>query len=305
MLVNGDTLAALFTNFRTLWEDAFLAASSINPYARYCTEVPSTTDTESYNWLGTVPKMSEWIDNRKLTGLAAYTYSIKNKHYEASLEVDRDSIEDDKYNLYRPRIQQLGQEAARFPTELAINALVAGGSNACYDGANFFSTTHSEEATGNQINTNTGTGVTLATVRADFLTARTRMGKLVDGRGRPMNLKPDLVMIPLDLQDVFEQLINTNLLALNSVAQSNNLFGAADIWIEGQLTSDVNDWYMMNTKQPVKPLIFQNRKSAEFVGVDNPSDSDVFNTRTFKYGVDARYNVGYGLWQMCQRVTNA
>lgn len=302
-VVTPDLLAALFTNFRTLWEDAFLAASTVNPYTRYATEVPSTTDTESYNWLGTVPKMSEWIDERKLSGLAFYNYSIKNKHYEASIEVDRDTIEDDKVNLIRPRIQQLAQEAARFPSELAIQTLVAGGSNAGYDGVNFFSTTHNEESTGNQINTNTGTGVTLAAIRADFITARTRMRRLMDGRGRVMNLAPDLVIIPPDLQDVFEQLINTNLLALNSVAQSNNLLGAADIVVESMLT-DVNDWFLMNTKMPVKPLIFQNRKAAEFVGVDNPSDSEVFNTRMFKYGVDARYNVGYGLWQMVQRVTN-
>lgn len=303
MIVNGDTISALFTNFRTLWEDAFLAASSVNPYDRYTTEVPSTTSSESYNWLGTVPKMSEWIDARKLSGLSAYTYSITNKHYEVSIEVDRDTIEDDKFNLIRPRIAQLAQEAARFPTELAITTLVAGGSNACYDGANFFSTTHSEEATGNQINTNTGTGTTLAQIRADFITARTRMRKLVDGRGRVMNLKPDLVIIPPDLQDVFEQLINTNLIANNSVAMSNNLAGAADILVES-LLSDVNDWFMMCTTQPVKALMFQNRKAPEFVGVDNPSDSEVFNMRQFKYGVDARFNVGYGYWQMCQRVTN-
>ena len=62
-VITSDFLAGLFTNFRVIWQDAFLAAAANNPYDRYCTVVPSGTDTESYNWLGTVPKMREWIAN--------------------------------------------------------------------------------------------------------------------------------------------------------------------------------------------------------------------------------------------------
>lgn len=300
-VVTADFLAALFTNYRVIWEEAFLAAASNNPYTRYCFEIPSNTDAESYNWLGTVPKMREWVDVRAPQGLNVFTYGLKNKHYEVTIEVDRDAIEDDKYNMIAPRIAQLGQEAARFPTEQAITTLVAAGTG--YDGVAFFATTHNEGSTGNQANTNTGTGVTLATVRADFLAARTAMRRTKDDFGRPMNLRPDLVLIPPDLQDVFEQLINTNLIANNSVGMSNNLFGAADIMVESLLT-DVSDWFLMDTKEIIKPLIFQNRKLPEFVAVTDVSDSNVFRTKQFQYGVDSRFNVGYGLWQLAQRVTN-
>jgi len=303
-VVTSDFLAGLFTNFRVIWEDAFLAASSAVDYERYCTIVPSETDTESYNWLGTVPKMSEWIDQRNLQGLVPSTYSLKNKHYEASIEVDRDTLEDDKYNLIRPRIQQLGQEAARYPAELAVTALVAGGSTACYDGANFFSASHSEDGSGTQSNTNTGTGTTLAQVRADFISARTAMRRTKDGKARPMNLRPDLVIVPPDLEDVFEQLIHTNMIALSSgTQQSNVLLNAADIMVDSLLT-DLNDWFLLCTRQPIKPLLFQWRKQPEFAAVNNPSDAEVFKTKKFAYGVDMRCSAGYGLWQMAQRITN-
>lgn len=303
-VVTSDFLGALFTSYRVLWEDAFLAAQSAVQYQRYCTIVPSDTDTESYNWLGSVPRMREWLDERALQGLGSYTYSLRNRHFESTIEVDRNTMEDDKYGLIRPRIVQLAQEAARFPSELAVTALVAGSSTAGYDGVNYFSASHTEESSGTQSNTNVGTGTTLAQVRADFIAARTAMRRTKDGAGRPMNLQPDLVIIPPDLEDVFEQLMHTNMIALSSGSQQSNvLLNAADILVDALLT-DTNDWYLLNTSQAMKPLIFQWRKQPEFVALDNPRDQEAFMRRKFFYGVDERCAAGFGLWQLAQKITN-
>lgn len=58
-------------------------------------------------------------------------------------------------------------------------------------------------------------------------------------------------------------------------------------------------WYLIDTAHVVKPVIFQNRQSADFVSKDSPTDDNVFMRKEFLYGVDARYNVGFGLWQLC------
>jgi phage major head subunit gpT-like protein len=58
-------------------------------------------------------------------------------------------------------------------------------------------------------------------------------------------------------------------------------------------------WFLMCTTRPIKPLLFQSRKRPEFVSKDKVTDDNVFNERMFQYGIDARYNVGYGFWQMC------
>lgn len=57
-------------------------------------------------------------------------------------------------------------------------------------------------------------------------------------------------------------------------------------------------WYLLCTSMPVKPLIFQKRKDYTFVSRDRDPDDNVFNRRSYQYGVDARVNVGYGLWQL-------
>ena len=57
-------------------------------------------------------------------------------------------------------------------------------------------------------------------------------------------------------------------------------------------------WFLLCTKRALKPVIFQLRKAWNFVAKDNPDDDNVFDNDEFKYGTDARYEVGYGFPQM-------
>lgn len=58
-------------------------------------------------------------------------------------------------------------------------------------------------------------------------------------------------------------------------------------------------WFLMDDRRALKPIIYQEREVASFVSLDNPTDPNVFNRKEFVYGVDGRWNVGYGFWQMC------
>jgi len=56
-------------------------------------------------------------------------------------------------------------------------------------------------------------------------------------------------------------------------------------------------WFLIDDTRALKPIIFQERKKAQFVAKDSPTDDNVFSRKKFAYGVDARYNVGFGFWQ--------
>lgn len=58
-------------------------------------------------------------------------------------------------------------------------------------------------------------------------------------------------------------------------------------------------WFLMDLSRAIKPIILQVRKEPEFVAQDNPQAENVFMRKKFRYGVDDRKNVGYGLWQLC------
>jgi len=57
-------------------------------------------------------------------------------------------------------------------------------------------------------------------------------------------------------------------------------------------------WYLLDLSRPIKPIILQVRKRPQFVAMDRPEDENAFMRKKFRYGVDDRKNVGYGLWQL-------
>ena len=57
-------------------------------------------------------------------------------------------------------------------------------------------------------------------------------------------------------------------------------------------------WFLLDVTRAIKPFIFQNRRPAQFVAKDDPTDTRVFMNKEFTYGVDMRCNAGYGLWQL-------
>lgn len=57
-------------------------------------------------------------------------------------------------------------------------------------------------------------------------------------------------------------------------------------------------WFLLATNALIKPIIFQDRKKPQFVSKDGQTDDNVFMQKKFIYGVDARRNVGYSMWQL-------
>jgi phage major head subunit gpT-like protein len=57
-------------------------------------------------------------------------------------------------------------------------------------------------------------------------------------------------------------------------------------------------WFLLDTSRPIKPLIWQEREPYDFQAVMRPNDYGVFMSDKYLYGVRARVNAGFGLWQM-------
>ena len=57
-------------------------------------------------------------------------------------------------------------------------------------------------------------------------------------------------------------------------------------------------WYLLDTSQPLKPMIYQNRKDMTFTSMTADTDEAVFMRNMYRYGIDGRSNVGFGFWQM-------
>lgn len=264
--------------------------------------VQSSADHEKFGWLGSVPQMKEFIDEKAPKGLLDHNFTITNVPYEATLKVDKFAIRNDQLGAVQIRIRDLASRAKTFPIKLLMDLLAAGDVGLCYDGLPFFSASHVEGLSGVQSNIVSGTGVTLAQVSADFTSARAKMMNLKDDQGEPMfedMIQQDLLVVcGTALQGVMEQMLNSTILPNNG---SNILYKAADISVSSRLSG--NDWYLLNRYGAVKPLVLQENMPISFAALEGQSDEG-FMRRFYLYGVEWYGNVGYGLWQKAVKIDN-
>lgn len=229
MIINEEGLATLHTAFNAAFTRGKFGAKST--YRDVAMVVPSTDTAEEYGWLGQMPRLRKWIGDRQVKNLSLSKYSIVNELFELTVGVPRTSIEDDKYGIYSPIMQQMGQSAAEHPDELIYSLLAAGFTTNGYDGVPFFSASH-------KIHEGTSLEATVSNL---------------------------------------------------TVAQGEEETGPA--------------WFMFDTSKAIRPLIFQERVPYDFTPLTNKNDPNVFWKDQYVYGVRARANAGFGLWQLAAACT--
>jgi phage major head subunit gpT-like protein len=218
MLINHGNLVRLFTGYKANFQRGWELVTPMHPTVSM--RVPSSTEIEEYDWLGVAPGMREWLGDRVIESLGSHGFTIKNRDWEQTIGVERNKIEDDRFGVYNPLFQRMGEAAALHKDELIFGDLVNNGGAADhlgYDGVSFFGATHPHEVNGTVSNVDTG-------------------------GGGPY-------------------------------------------------------WYLADFSSVLRPFIDQDRKAPQFVAKNAITDDNVFYRKEFHFGVDARYNVGYGLWQ--------
>ena len=273
-------------------------------FTELATRIPSTSDSETYRWLGTVPKMREWGTGRLAQGLRNETYSVENLKYEATIEVDRDEISDDQTGQIRVRVGELAQRAATHKDfligDLLINGETAGFNS--YDGVSFFNDAHVSGSSGSQDNllTYDATSTDEPTVDEFKAALKQAIGQMLafkDDQGEPMLISAASLVCAVPPSMLFTALeaINASLISNTS----NVLEGAARVISLPWLT-DQSKWYLLKTDGVVRPFIFQDREPIEFNALTEDSEES-FKREKFLYGVRARYRVTYGYWQFAVR----
>ncbi|MDD4985110.1 MAG: Mu-like prophage major head subunit gpT family protein [Dehalococcoidales bacterium] len=292
MLVNSDTLAAIRTNARAVFMTALGdLRANIGDWQDIATVFNSDTEKESYNWLGAAPPMQEWKDKRKLNGLRPFDYTLTNKDWEATLEVERNAIKDNKLGHIPIRVRSLARSYLKFINEYMFSLLDDGESIAAYDGSYFFHDTRKIGDSGTIDNILSGSYSDSASeIRAGISAAVVQMASFCDDWGKKMNLVPDTIVCSPAMYMLIKEALKSD---YSGQARTEAEFVKKIIsspWID----ADTDDWFVLCTTEEVKPLIFQNRQNPEFNQVDNPSDSHVFLNKTFLYGIDARFERGFG-----------
>lgn len=302
--VTTDFLAGIMTSYRAIFKQALDDAGKITQLMNIiATRMPSDTDKESYSWLGANPTLSEWVDVRQYKALKAYSYTLTNKHYEGTIEVDRDTYEDDKYAAISTRVRGLANRAVRHMNQLVIEKLDAGGTDTAYDSTAMFANTRTIGDSSNIDNLHDGAySGSESEIRTAMAAVYVAMQNFTDDHGVKMGLVPDTIICAPGLYITMKQALLPGV--AGTTRPEAGIFSPDRIFASPWIDADVLDWYVLCTTAEIKPLILQVRKEPEFVALDDPKSDHVFKNKTFLYGVDDRFVVGYGDPRTAIKVTD-
>ena len=297
MVINAEGLARLYTAFTAVFNAAIQETETW--FERVAMTVPASTRIMDYKFLLDFPMVREWIGDRQISSLEPKAYQVESKDWEATIEVDRNDIEDEQLGFYNPIVAALAQEARKHPERLIAGLLAGGFATACYDGKNFFDTEH-PVGSGTASNFGGGSGTAwflldasraikpfifqlrrnVQLVRMDrqedehafmrkkyrygvdyrgaaayglwqmayssketlnatnYAAARTAMMSLTNSEGRPLGIKPGLLLVPPSLEAQAREILQAQFIIGDPSAggtRSNVWQGTADLLVVPEL----------------------------------------------------------------------
>lgn len=299
MLINSATLNRVYQNLDKSYQDAYKAVQKL--YPSFTMEVPSSTRSNLYAWLGMLPQVREWIGERQAASIGTRTYELVNKHWELSFAIDKNDVEDNTFFSFSTVAGQIGEQFAKHPDKLLASVIEAGLNDLCFDGQQFFDTDHPINPDSALAGTYSNKLTTSALTFANYATARTTMMSYKAEDGTPLAPPTDLIlMVPPALEMTAKQIVEAEWMsptalygeATSGAPSMNILRGSAKVLMNPYLSSD-SRWYLLNVSSSIKPFVLQTRKAPQFVALDRPDDANVFAKKQFIYGSDARYAAGY------------
>ena len=297
-ITRGELGYLLEAGLRADFLEAYRRGVETGIHPQIATVIQTELPVQKYGWLGSVPAMREFVDERLPKGLRAVNYTISDTVWESTIAVERRALEDEQIGAIRLRVQDLGREAARHKDFLVTKALLDGFTQPCYDGQPLFSSAHTEGDSGTQSN------MTNLPLNPDNLqNAISAMMLFRDDQGVPLGILPDTLVVGPRLRWTAMELLESQVVVVKVGSGSytpyrNILQGALRLVVNPYITG--NQWFVLDTSRAVRAVILQERSDVpvEFSALEDPSVSEsVFLRDVVYYGARARYGVGYGLWQ--------
>lgn len=301
-----DQLVAIRTGMQTIFTEGVEDLSEGELLGRLAETVMSSGRSEDYEWLTDFMEVSEWLDERTYNDFKAYDYNIPNRDWEVTLEVKRNDLHDGRMGMYQRRIARMAAQFEHHRRRLLVERLEENGP--CYDKQPYFSDAHPLHGT-NKTQSNAGVAKLTGdeTGMKALQAAITGMRRMQADNGKRIGIKPNLLVVPPALEWIGRELTqNAQLPDGSGNLIPNSVRGMLDLVVEDELNSDTA-WYLFDTRHPVvKPFIYQVRQRVQFSGFDAVEGNlHLFTKKAYLFGADARYNIGYGLYQGAYRSTGA
>jgi len=281
----------------------------------------SDQSSETYNWIGMVPAMRQWIGARQAKGFTGQGVTIINNHYEASIEIAKRDVRRDKTGQVRVRMEELADRGQTHWASLLSELLINAPSATCYDGQFFFDTDHVDPGADYQTAQSNDIAVDISELPATvhgvvtapsveemqqtILRGIAAMLAFKDDRGEPMNesARRFLVMVPVGLYLTAVAAVSELTTAALAPNLNPNLIAGmtVDVQMNARLTW-TDSFAIFRTDSPTKAFIRQTEQEIEMKAKAEGSEFE-FDTDSWQFGIDGWRGVGYGDWRRAIYVT--
>ena len=266
--------------------------------------LPSSKFEEHYLGLGAVglvPPFSGTLEYGSLD--ANYRTDIRNYELALGMQVERQLVDDDMYNVINGRARNLGDAfdvtIEHDAAQVFINAFTDDGTDRLgrstngADGVGLCSTAHPySPVRSGSTQSNEGT---LALNLANLDTTRQAMRNFVDDKGILLGIEPDLLLVPSELERTATQIVSQRANLEPGSAEFNvNMFGGPSaplqLLVWNRLT-DANAWFLIDSRLMRQHLIWQWRIRPEFASTQD------FDGMIAKFRGYMRYGIGFTDWK--------
>ena len=279
----------------------------------------SDQESETYAWLGQSPAMREWVGGRNAKGLNESSFSIRNIHYEATIDILKKNLRRDKSGQAMVRIAELAQRANSHWASLLSTLIANGASTDCYDGQYFFDTDHAEGSSGTQSNdievdiselpvatAGTITAPSVAEFQLSVAKGVQQIAGFKDNQGEPMNenARSFLVLVPSVLHHTALTAMATPVQVAETQTALQGLKSNGyriDVAVDPR-SSWTTQFALFRTDSAIKSFIRQEEQGVQLAMKWLDSEY-CFDNDAVQVGIDTWRNVGYGYWQNSCLVT--
>lgn len=297
-VVRTSALEALRTGLNTSYLEAYNSQRD-TVFSQVCTPVTSTKKKLLLAIADMLPQLREWTGERKFHNAAEHSVELTNPHYELSMEVDADDVDDDEYAGYLLQSAGLGERAAVHPDVLLANLAQNAHNIIGFDGQNFYDTDHPIDVKNNVGAQSNYEASGRALTAANFELVRANMASWKAGPdGELIGAVPTHIMVPTQLLGTAKRIFESENVpnAAGTATETNVNRGAVKIIHNERLNSQPTAWHALDLRGVIKPFAHVKRKPAKFVMLNRPDDQGMFLNNKIQFGVDGRWGVGCGVW---------
>ena len=328
MAITPTNYATFVTTASTMMGHVYDEDDVQSVYKQITTELPCGTAQMTFAWTGLMPKMRAWYGARQPHQDAPQTYTVVPQPWENTYSIDRFTLDDDQYGVHYRLLMDLVRQSKRHPDYQIRDLLEATGAQSSTaiqlgpDGLSFWNSAHPvnlyNATQGTYTNTTLGGqsigGVTVGGAMGvvSVTSVWEYMQTLKGEDGERLGIKPDVLMHPPTLASEVMQLLGSTFMAppiWGGFAPITGQVGAADNVmmrfgvraLQNMFLANNQNWYMLDTTKPMKPLIWVVREPVVTVPRMNENDPAVFDTHMFQWGQWARNCPAWNLSFMSHR----